>query len=149
MRPFLPALAATLAAATPALATGGFGCSAEDDSVSFHADAEMSRGMGGVIINFSASLAISLDGVPEDMRRLSLDQAMTHSWIDGDELKLQFYTERQAEPFASVDFTVETKMIEEGEYRGTYALAVFAEPPESDPDHDMWLAEGDVTCFVE
>ncbi|MCB1500716.1 MAG: hypothetical protein KDK07_13160 [Bauldia sp.] len=109
----------------------------------------MSRGMGGVFLNLSASVVIAMAGVPEDMRRLTLDDAMTHSWIDGDELKLQFYVERQAEPFASVDLTVETEAVEEGEYRGRYALAVFAEPAENDAGRDMWMAEGDVTCFVE
>jgi hypothetical protein len=140
---------ATMALATPALATGGFGCTAEDANLTFNADAAMSRGMGGMIINLTASVAIGMEGIPADFRSLTLDDALTHSWVDGDELKLQFYAERQAEPFASLDLTVETKIVEEGAYRGTYALAVFAEPPESDPDRDMWLAEGVVTCFVE
>jgi len=146
----LSVLAAALtASATPAAATGGFGCETADPSVTFSAEASMSRGMGGVFIDFTASLAIALDGVPDDMRHLTLDGALTHSWIDGKALKLQFYTERQAEPFASLDFVVETEAVEEGTYRGSYSLAVFAVPSDHDTDRDMWMAEGAVTCFVE
>ena len=41
--------------------------------------------------------------VPDDLRNLPLDGMLIHSWLDGDEVKLQFYFERQDGEFASID----------------------------------------------
>jgi len=149
MRSILLAVPVMLAAALPAAATGGFGCSAGDGSLRFKAESAMSRGMGGVFLDFRASLAIALEGISDDLRTLTLDDALTHSWIDGEALKLRFYHERQAEPFGSVDFIVDTAMVDEGTYRGHYTLTVFDAVPTGDADREMWTAEGYVTCYVE
>jgi hypothetical protein len=139
-------LAATIA---PAAATGGIGCAAEDANIRFDAEAAVSRGMGGVFLNFRSAAELMMPGVPDDLRRLTLDDALTHSWLDGDEVKLQFYVERQEAAFASVDLAVETGQVEEGEYRGTYALVVYASPAEDGPEADRIEASGPVVCYVE
>ena len=52
----------------------------------------------------------SMAGISDDLRNLPLDGMLIHSWLDGDEVKLQFYFERQDGEFASIDLTVETEM---------------------------------------
>jgi hypothetical protein len=148
MRRTLIALAAVIAAIGPAAASGGLGCEAEDQSLKFAAESGVSRGMGGAFFNLKASLDIAMEGVPDDLKALTLDEALVHSWLDGDELKLQFYVERQEGDFASVDFVVETAMVEEGEYRGGYALTIFAARP-GEPEAETRVVAGEVVCFVE
>lgn len=148
MRRALIALAAVIAASVPAAASGGLGCEAEDANLRFSIDTAVSRGMGGAFFNLRASLDIAVEGVPDDLRKLTLDDALTHSWLDGDEVKLQFYVEREEGDFASVDFTVETRAAgEDGEHRGDYALTVFAAGSGGDPQ--TLSAQGAVACMVE
>jgi hypothetical protein len=144
------AAAAILAAASvPAAASGGVGCEARDAHVDFKVDTAVSRGMGGQFFEFHASLAIALDGVPDDLRKLTLDEALTHSWLDGEELKLHFYVERPEGDFASLDFLVETERVEEGTYRGRYALNVFSSETPYAPEPVESSAAGEVVCYVE
>lgn len=124
LAPIATAAAILAAFSTPAGATGGLGCEARDTNLSFAVDTAVARGMGGPFFEFHATLDLMMDGVPDDLRKLTLDEALTHSWLDGKELKLQFYVERQDGDYASIDFVVETTMVEEGEYRGGYLLTV-------------------------
>ena len=119
MRRAVIALAAVIAAAVPASASGGLWCDAEDQSLKFAASTGVTRGTGA-FFQFKGLLEVKLDGVPEDLRNLPLDGMLIHSWLDADEAKLQFYFERRDGEFASVDLTVETERVEEGEYRGEY-----------------------------
>ena len=137
-------LAALIAAAAPAAASGGLWCDAKDQSLEFHVETGVSRGVGGGFFNLRGSLDIAIRGVPEDLRKLSLDNALVHSWLDGDEAKLQFYFERAEGDFASVDFVVETRVIEEGAYAGEYLLTVFASP-----HAEPLSAQGTVSCGAE
>lgn len=122
---------------------------AGDDSLRFAAESGLSRGMGGVLLNFRARLDITLEGISAELKSLTLDDALTHSWIDGKSIRLQFYTEAVDEPFRSVDFVVETAAVDEGAYRGQYVLTVFDAPSDGDADREMWTAEGYVTCYAE
>ena len=144
MRRTAIALAALIAAMAPASASGGLWCNAKDLNLEFHVETGVSRGVGGGFFNLRGSLDIAMQGVPEDLRKLSLDNALVHSWLDGDEAKLQFYFERAEGDFASVDFVVETKVIEEGAYAGEYLLTAFASP-HSEP----LSAQGRVDCGAE
>ena len=105
--------------------------------------------MGGPFFNFHATLDLAMDGVPDDLRKLTLDDALTHSWLDGKEVKLQFYVERQDGDYASVDFVVETAMVEEGLYRGGYILTVVTPETPYAPDPAERSATGEVVCYVE
>jgi hypothetical protein len=151
MRPVLPiaVLVTILAGAGPADATGGLGCEAKDANVVFAVDTAVTRGMGGAFFEFHATLDLAMDGVPDDLRKLTLDEALTHSWLDGEELKLQFYVERPEGDYASIDFLVETAMVEEGEYRGGYVLTVVTPETPYAPDPEVRSATGDVICYVE
>ncbi len=144
-----PIVLAILAAGTvPAAASGGLGCEAEDANVAFTVESGVSRGMGGAFFNFRGALTVAVPGVPEDLRRIDLGNALTHSWLDGEAVKLQFYTERMEGDFASLDLLVETDSVDDGMYRGRYVLVVYgADTP--DPDSDRVSVTGAVECFVE
>jgi hypothetical protein len=105
--------------------------------------------MGGQFFEFHAMLAIALDGVPHDLRKLTLDEALTHSWLDGKDLKLQFYVERPEGDFASLDFVVEAQRVDEGLYRGRYVLNVFSSETPYAPEPVESTAAGAVVCYVE
>jgi hypothetical protein len=147
----VPIVAAAIfvAASAPAAASGGLGCEAKDAHVDFNIDTAVTRGMGGPFFNFKAALAIALEGVPDDLRHLDFDDALTHSWLDGKAVKLQFYAERQEGDFASVGFVVETAMVEEGLYRGEYTLTVFAPESPAATETGELSATGAVVCYVE
>jgi hypothetical protein len=151
MRPVLPvaALVTAFAGVTPAAASGGLACEARDANVSFTVDTAVSRGMGGAFFEFHAALDIMMDETPDDLRKLALDEALTHSWLDGKDLKLQFYFERPEGDFASIDFVVEAAMVEEGEYRGGYVLTVVTPETPYAPDPSERSATGVVVCYVE
>jgi len=142
------ALAAFLAAAAPAVASGGIGCEATDQNLSFQTDIGMTRGSGG-FFSIRTALDVALPGIPDDLRKLSLENALLHSWVDGDEIKLHFYVERQEGPFASLDFVIETTMMEEGDYRGGYVLTVYEAQDDMAPDSGRWTAEGGIDCMAE
>ena len=147
---FLSAVLAAIVAGTiPAAASGGLACEARDAHVDFRFDAGVTRGMGGRFFNIEATLAIALDGVPEDLRHFDFADALAQSWLDGKEVKLQFHVERREGDFASVGFVAETAMVEEGLYRGDYTLTVFApESPAASGTGEL-SATGEVVCYAE
>jgi hypothetical protein len=119
-----------LAMTTPAHATGGLGCTIDDANLTLNADTAVSRGMGGVFINFKAEAEIKAKEAPEPLRKLTLDSALVHHWYTGKEIKLAFYKETETGDHASVDITIETTMPEgadeDAEYVGAYELSIFA-----------------------
>lgn len=143
------AFACLLGAGAPAAASGGLGCEASDLSLKFVVETAVSRGMGGAFFNLRASLDVAMEGVPDDLRKLTLDEALVHSWLDGEEVKLMFYMEREDGEFATVDFVVETSQVREGEYRGDYIFTAFEVRPDSESGFAAWAAQGHVLCLVE
>lgn len=148
MRAAIIALAAVIAAGMPAVASGGLGCDADDLSLKFSTEIAMTRGSGG-FFNVRAALDVAMEGVPDDLRKLTLDDALVHSWLDDDEVKLLFYVEREDGQFATVDFVVETSRVREGEYRGDYILTIFELRPDTESGFAAWAAQGYVLCLVE
>lgn len=141
--------AAILAASIlPAGASGGVGCDAGDETVTLTLGIGMTRGSGG-FFSIDGNLDIADPAVPADLRSLSLDDKLIHSWVDGDVLKLQFYTERYEGEFAYLNLTIEADAKDEGSYPGTYSLTVFAPQPGDDPEAAPWTASGPVDCMVE
>jgi hypothetical protein len=147
MRRTVIALAAVIAGVVPAAASGGLWCDAKDASITFAASTGVTRGTGA-FFQLKGTLDVAIAGIPDDLRNLTLDGMLIHSWLDEDEAKLQFYFERQDGEFASIDFTVETEMVEEGEYRGEYLLTVFESRP-AEPEPGQWSAKGPVSCGAE
>ena len=148
MRSVLVAL--TLATiATPALASGGIWCNAEDKAVRLSVESGMTRSIGGGFFNFRAGLDIRLPGTPKDFRSLKLDENdLPHHWIDDKEIKLLLYRERSEEPFGWVHLVIDTKAVDEGSYAGTYTLTLSnLEPGQSEAKETT--ATGPIECSAE
>src|SRR5690606_19024048 len=127
---------------------GGIACEAGDANLTFATQIGVTRGSGG-FFSIRTMLELAMPAIPDDFRKLTLEDALLHSWVDGDEIKLQFYLERLEGDFASLDFVVETTMMEEGDYRGGYVLTVFEARDDMDPDLGRWEARGAVQCMAE
>lgn len=132
----------------PAVASGGIGCEARDGQVALDIGIGVSRGSGG-FFNVSGALDIAGDDLPADLAALQLGDKLIHSWLDGDELKLQFYHERSDGDFASLTLVIEAEAIEEGTYGGTYSVAVFGVATALGGEVDTWSISGPILCYVE
>ena len=143
-------LAAALlpALALPAAASGGIGCEIRDGQVSLDLAIGMTRGSGG-FYSIDGTLALAAASLPADFRSLALDERLIHSWIDGGELKLHFYHEREAGAFMSLDLVIEAEAVEDGLYAGDYAVSVFGLAPSPGAETDTWSVTGTVVCLVE
>lgn len=135
----------------PALASGGFSCEAKDDAASFLLESGVTHGMGGPAFNFRGTIDITAKDVPDDLRKMSFAQEnLAQYWLDGKELRLVVYREREAEkPHGYVELTILTSTTEEGSTEGTYALSVYDVGPEGSAEGRTVEAKGKVGCFVE
>lgn len=107
------------------------------------------RGGAGALLNFKADLEILLKNVPPDFQKLDLSSALTQHWIDGKDFKLRLYTERNEGRYGAVEFVVDTKVAEEGEYKGSYSLSVESMQSEKDSEAKRWKARGKIACSAE
>ena len=140
--------AMTVAAANPVHASGGIWCSIDDANMKMTVESGVTRGMGGPFFNFKASAELLVKDVAPDFAKLTLDGNLVHSWIDRDETRLSFYTERQGDaPFGSVEITIETAGDrEEADLPGKYEVSYFeAERQTGDNDGFIRLTGG-VSC---
>jgi hypothetical protein len=151
MKVFLPLFAIPLACATPAFATGGFSCSADDANLQFSAESALGRGMGSPILGLKAIATLKGAGLPSDLAKLTLDKNLVHSWMAGDALNLHFYLEREGDkPHAYVELVIITAVTpDEIETKGTYALTVFEAEPAGQSESKTMEAKGAVTCSIE
>lgn len=137
--------------AVPALASGGFHCEILDDGVDITIDGGTSRSIPGRPFNFAANAEIDLPGTPDDYRAVDLSEALAQYWILGEELRLQLYQEREADPFGWIDIVVETAQTDDEEewmFHGTYALQIGEVPPDGG-DTVIIEASGTAACSVE
>ncbi len=148
----LTAVALTVAAVSPAQASGGLWCTIDDANVKMDIESGVTRGMGGPIFNFRASAELLVKDVAPDFAKLTLDGNLVHSWIDRDETRLLLYTERQGDaPFGSIEITIETMGDREEavDIKGKYEVSYFeAERQKGEADGFIRLT-GDVTCGGE
>ena len=103
------ALVLSFAAIPVSHASGGLWCSAEDGNLRLTIESGMSHGLGGAFFNMKASAELLDSRVAADFRNLVLDDKLVHSWVDADETRLLFYTERSDGDFGSMELTIETK----------------------------------------
>jgi hypothetical protein len=141
-------VAAALAAISPAHATGGFGCSAQDANLTFDSSAAVGQGLPTSFLNFQASADIAWKELPADFRKPDMTKALVQSWWLGPNLKMQFYTERQdKEPFASLEIVIETREDgDEGAYEGTYLMKLYEN---AQPEPRTAEVSGKVHCDTE
>lgn len=154
MRIAVPVAACLAAlAATPAAATGGLSCDASDKAVDLSVESGVTRGMGGPLLDFKASLSLKLKGVPEDLRKLEFaHEHLPHHWLGNRDIRLRLYREREgnALPHASVEVEILTRQVpkEEDSYRGTYAITVHVMPDDKAAEPRTLTARGRVACFT-
>lgn len=146
-------LAAALAVGTaPASASGGLSCSAGDKGVAIELEGGVTRGMGGPLFSFSGEVTIKDEAVAADLRRTKFELAhVAQYWLDGKDLRLGLYRERDAEkPHGYVQVDVMTQNPgepDEGMYEGTFTLTAWDTTGDGDPKE--FHAEGEIECFSE
>lgn len=141
-----------VAAALPAVASGGLSCTAEDKSIRFNVEAGITSGMGGPTFNLRGQLDILDKVVAEDLRSITFGDAdRPQYWLDDKELRLLLYKERAGDkPFGSVELELRAGIAdEEGTFRGTYALSVYDLAGSGNSEGKTTTLKGDISCFVE
>lgn len=139
------------AAAVPAQASGGLWCDAADENIKLEVRSGVTRGMGGPFFDFTGSLEVIAQGIPPAFTKLNLSDKFTHTWLDGDELKLEFYHEVDAaESVDQFSLIIETEALPDtdGEYVGTYRMTSYG-PPLAGTDEGRLERTGKVTCGAD
>ena len=136
-----------LLACSPAYASGGLSCDAEDEKVKVSISGGVTRGMGSPLFSFTGDLEIKAAGVPEDLRHTLFEREhVAQYWLDGDSLNLRLYWERaEDKPHGLVELLVMTTSEDDLTYEGGYDVTVFDVPGGS---NEVKL-EGRVSCTVE
>lgn len=149
MRAFIVG-ALLLAGLMPAQASGGVSCEAKDASVQFEAGGGVGRSVGGSLLNFTGEISVKLKGVPADFRQLKFkDSDVSQRWMDGKEVRLQLYREREEGLFGYVDLVILTRRVEEGSYAGRYELTISHLESEKATEAKQFKARGKVRCMTE
>ena len=114
---------------TTAMASGGLWCTIDDANLKMTVESGVTRGMGGPLFNFKASAEVLAGNVAPDFRKIVLDDKLVHSWLEGGDTRLLFYTEREGDkPHGYVSITIKTLADpedEDVEAKGTYELTYF------------------------
>ncbi len=142
---------AILMVVSPASASGGLHCTADDKAVAFEVEGGVTHGMGGPLFSFRAEVDIRNPTVAGDLRKTSFAKDnVAQYWLDGEELKLLLYRERDGDKaHGYVQLLIETKAGgDDGSYDGRYALSVFDTEGEAAEGTTLDMA-GDVVCSAE
>jgi hypothetical protein len=139
--------------AAPAQASGALWCNVDDANLKMAVESGVTHGMGGPFFNFKASAELLFKDVEPNFQNLTLDDKLVHSWLEGGDTRLLFYTERQGDkPFGSLTVTIKTMSNpgeEDLEAKGSYELSYFeAERQQGDADGFARIT-GEVTCGGE
>lgn len=112
-------------ASTPAFATGGFSCIADNDTLKFEIGATTSRGLGLGIVAAQGTLEYkATDGQPKITKFELSKEDIKQYWNTGDNFNLLIYTEPyengSEEDYYFETYTIETTAIESGgwEFKG-------------------------------
>jgi hypothetical protein len=145
---------AALGAAGEARASAGVSCALDDRAVRLELGAVVSGGgVGRGLFQVRGEVGVKLAGAPQDFRRIELrDDHLRHTWLNGRDLRLFVYHEREGErtPHGTVELVIETRGArpdsdDEGTYRGTYALTV-TDMTGQNAEARRWTARGRITC---
>ena len=137
-----------LLAANAAQASAGLSCEASDKTVKLELEAGISRGVGEGFFSFKGELEILAPGAPKDFRKVTFEKEhLTQQWLDGRNLKLRVYRERDGALHGYVDLVIEAwpRKDEEDAYRGGYTLTIF-DVPKADADGKTTVLKGRVSC---
>ncbi len=145
-------LAICLAGAVqPARASGGLWCDAADSSIKLEVRSGVTRGMGGPFFDFQGGIEVLAPGIVPAFRKLDLKDKLIHSWLDGDEAKLEFYHEADAgDRVDQFSLVIETEALPDtdGEYAGTYRIVAYG-PPAAGTEEGRLELTGKATCGAD
>jgi hypothetical protein len=153
VRPLVLGLVVGLSAATAGHAAGAFDCSG--GSGAFHIEATLAVGpaAGGPIANAGGRLDILTRRLPSDLETVTLDrEALVHHWLEGDQVNLHFYKERDAgRPFGYVEAVITTRKQGKGEadYAGRFRLKVSYLKKDGDATPVEFMTTGWVHCAAQ
>lgn len=148
MRIALLTASALLTALSSAEASGGISCQARDSTVTFSMGSPTPRAIAK-LYRFAGILQIRRDDIAESLRDLSFDNRhLAQNWSDRRELKLEVYYERGT-PHGTVRLTIETRVRDEGDYRGSYRLSIHEGPTGGGGEGRSITLRGRVTCSSE
>jgi hypothetical protein len=143
------ALIVSLLACSPAFASGGLSCDAEDEAVKISIGGGVTRGMGGSLFSFEGFVELRSAAVPEDRRHAPFQREhVAQYWLDERSLNLRLYRERGADmPHGYVELALMTQagVDDEGTYGGRYELTIY----DVDRNEGELRLEGPVSCMVE
>lgn len=137
--------------AGPAAASGGFSCNAEDEKLRLDVNGGVSRGMGSAVFSLQGELDIRDDALADDLRRTEFDRAhLAQYWLDGSELRLVLYREREGEgPHGYAEITLKAVSSEGGSYAGDYVVDLFDMTDSNNSEDKTARFEGRVSCSAE
>ncbi len=144
------AIMVSMLALADARASGGILCTADDAFVAITIESGVTRGMGSPVFNFRAISVIRDDAVSGDLRNTAYaGEHLAQYWLDGEELRLLLYREREEGAHGYVQIEVRTTTDEEGLYKGSYGLTVFDMTADTTGEGRTFRGDGPVECFVE
>lgn len=134
--------------ASPAMATGGFGCEADDDKATVTLEALATHGMGSPILRFRGLVELKNADVAADLRSTEFE-GLAQYWSHDDELRLLAYKERNSTTeFGSVQLVVKTKFEDDGDLVGRYSVEI-TDVDQKTAENRSVMIEGDITCMLE
>ena len=135
--------AITIAQASSSFASGGMSCRGESETVRFEVASGITRGMGAPLFQLTGTLQGELEAIDADISNLTYEMDdVAQWWLDGDQLNLLLYVEREGEPLGSTELTIKTQSVDEGSYQGRFDLLSY-------DDGVLAEATGKVRCMVE
>ena len=131
-------------------ATGSLDCAIGDDNVDFAVTAVFSYSGNPGLTQVEGELALKKGDPAPSLEFLAIEKTdLVQQWIDGRDLRLQFYRETAdtAPAFGSVQLTITTASDEDGDldFKGKYRLVISGTGREGGDDAARIL-EGNATC---
>ncbi|MFN7012394.1 hypothetical protein [Rhizobium arsenicireducens] len=148
-------VAAMLSASTvPADAAARIYCAASDQAVKMSIESGFAARDGKRLVHFRGMADIVGDEVPAVFDNLKLTAAMLkQAWMDGDELRLQVYTDtRDARPFQTFELSITTKSVakDRDRFDGRYVLTISNADKRKKAPHEVILShEAPIFCEIK
>ena len=130
-----------------ASATGNLDCSISDQNLDFVFESLFSYSLNTPLLQPKVSFESKNAKTSASLKKLEIDKLhLIQQWVEGKDLRLQFYAETESVPFAAVKLSIETTVDEdEISYSGKYRLEI---TPEVVPDKESEVIklEGKAAC---
>lgn len=128
-------------------ASGGLWCDAGDNAARIEIRSGVTRGMGAPLFDFRATISLSDRKVPSDLRNSRFGRNhVAQYWLDGNDLRLRLYREREAGEHGYVEVAILTRAARGG-YRGRYLISVWQSDLTS--NNEALTYSGEISCGAE